>query len=366
MATGKQLKTDVSGAKRSSAEGGVKAPVTGVTQAQAAGPGSSRQFSVGGVRFNLRDALRSWLGSFLVIVALIVVFSVLQPRFMTLQNWQNIAIQMSVLLVISVAGTLPILVGSIDLSVGSVATLAGIIIAMSLQAGGAAAALALPIGLLVGIACGGLNGFLLAQVRVPSFLVTLGTFFALDGLASWIIKGTPIPIYAEGPGRVFDSYWGALPTIFMWALAILAVSIVLCRFTRLGRHFFAIGGSEPAALLAGINVKFVKIMAFAISGLLAAFAGFLLSVHTLSGSPQQGASLLLPSIGAIVMGGTALSGGVGGPHRTFVGVLLLTILINGMQLNSVDPYLQLVAMGAVVILAVVMSREKLSALSVVK
>lgn len=338
----------------------------GPDQAVSRSSGGPLVLSIGRFDVNIADAFRSWLGSALVIVGMIVIFSAMQPRFMTLQNWQNIAVQMSVLLVISVAGTLPILVGSIDLSVGSIATLAGIVTAMKLQDGGLSATLAMPIGLLVGLGCGLLNGVLFAVVRIPSFLVTLGTFFALDGLASWIIKGTPIAISAEGPSRIFDARWGGVPTIFLWSLGVLVAAVAICRYTRLGRHFYAVGGSEPAAVIAGINTKFVKLMAFALSGLLAGFAGFLLSVHTLSGSPQQGAGLLLPSIGAIVMGGTALSGGGGGPHRTFVGVLLLTILINGMQLLSVDPYLQLVVEGGVVILAVVMSRQKLSVLTAVK
>lgn len=318
------------------------------------------------IRFDLGNALQSWLGSALVIVAMIVIFSMVQPRFMTLQNWQNIAIQMSVLLVISVAGTFPILIGSIDLSVGSVATLTGIITALSLQHGGLIGALAVPIGLAVGLTCGLLNGLLFALVRIPSFLVTLGTFFALDGLASWIISGAPIPVSDQGQSEVFDASLGGLPTIFLWSLLVLLLAMLICRYSVLGRHSYAIGGSEPAALIAGINVKLVKIAAFAFSGLLAGFSGFLLSVHTLSGSPQQSAGLLLPSIGAIVIGGTALSGGVGGPHRTLIGVVVLTILINGMQLVSVDPYLQLVVEGAVVILAVIMSRQKLSVFAAVK
>jgi ribose/xylose/arabinose/galactoside ABC-type transport system permease subunit len=317
-------------------------------------------------RIDLAEALRTWLGSVLVIIALIVVFSALQPRFMSVLNWQNIASQMSVLLVVSIAGTFPILVGSIDLSVGSIGTLAGIIVALSLHRGGVEGTLAVPIGLLVGLGCGLLNGVLFALLRAPSFLVTLGTFFALDGLASWIIGGTPIPITDENASRVFDSNLGAFPTIFLWGLAILMVAVLVCRYTRLGRHMYAVGGSEPAALLAGVNVRLVKVTAFLLSGLLASFSGFLLSVHTLSGSPGQNAALLLPSIGAIVIGGTTLSGGVGGPHRTFVGVLLLTILINGMQLLAVDPYLQLVVEGLVVIVAVIISRERVSVFTAVK
>ena len=140
---------------------------------------------------------------------------------------------------------------------------------------------------------------------------------------------------------------------------------LLCRYTVLGRNFYAIGGSEPASVIAGIAVTRVKVLAFAFAGMLAAFSGILLSFRALSGAPQQSA-LLLPAIGAIVIGGTALSGGVGGPLRTFMGVLLLTVLLNGMQLLAIDPYLQLVVQGAVVIVAVIMSRERSGALSAVK
>lgn len=317
--------------------------------------------------FDVANALRSWLGTTLVIVALVIMFSVLQPRFMTLLNWQNIAIQMSVLLVIAVAGTLPIVMGSIDLSVASVATLSGVVLAMAMQSGGTSGQLAVGLALLVGAACGLLNGILFAVLRVPSFLATLGTFFALDGLASFLVGGVPIPIsITSKTSQVLDGKLGVLPVLFLWALLVLAIAVVLCRYTRFGRHLFAVGGSEPAAVVAGLNVKLVKVIAFTLAGLLAGFSGILLSVHALSGSPSQSASLLLPSIGAVVIGGTALSGGVGGPHRTFLGVLLLTILINGMQLLSVNPHLQLVIQGAVVILAVIMSRQKVSAMTPIK
>jgi ribose/xylose/arabinose/galactoside ABC-type transport system permease subunit len=321
-----------------------------------------------GRSFDLQSAMRSWLGTLLVIFALIIGFSLLQPRFMSVLNWQNIVIQGSALLVASLAGTFPILMGSIDLSVGSVASLVGVSLAVFLEARtGPVHDLAIPLVLLIGLACGLLNGILFAVMRVPSFLATLGTFFMLDGLAAFIISGIPIPIVMQEPVvPIFDSQIGPVPTMSIWAMAILVLSVLGCRYTRLGRNFYAIGGSEPAALIAGINVRFVKLTAFALSGLLAAFAGVLTSIHSLSGSSGQNADMLLPSIGAIVIGGTALSGGAGGPHRTLLGVLLLTILINGMQLLAIDPYLQLIVEGCVVIAAVILSRPKLSVFAAVK
>lgn len=315
---------------------------------------------------DVRAALRSWLGTALVILAMSVVFAILQPRFLSPLNIRNITSQMSVLLVISVAGTMPILIGSIDLSVGSVATLAGLVLAMLLRDGQTSGLIAVFAALLVGIACGALNGLLFARVRIPSFLVTLGTLFALDGFASFIVRGTPIPIVEGSLSQVFVGSVLGVPAIFLWAGGVLVVAALFARYTRLGRHFYAVGGSEGAAVTAGVNVVGVKVAAFVLSGLLAAFSGVLLSFRALSGAPQQSASLLLPAIGAIVIGGTSLSGGVGGPLRTFMGVLLLTVLLNGMQLLGVDPYLQLVVQGAVVIVAVVMSRERAGALTAVK
>lgn len=315
---------------------------------------------------DVRAAMQSWLGTALVILALVIVFAILQPRFLSPLNIRNITSQMSVLLVISIAGTLPILIGSIDLSIGSVATLAGLVLALGLRDSELPGVVIIGVALAVGISCGLLNGVLFARVRIPSFLVTLGTLFALDGLASFIVRGTPIPITDANLAQFFIGDVFGVPAIFLWAVAVLSGATLLCRYTVLGRNFYAIGGSEPAAVIAGIAVTRVKIVAFALAGMLAAFSGILLSFRALSGAPQQSASLLLPAIGAIVIGGTALSGGVGGPLRTFMGVLLLTVLLNGMQLLAIDPYLQLVVQGAVVIVAVIMSRERTGALTAVK
>lgn len=315
---------------------------------------------------DVRAAMQSWLGTALVILALVIVFAILQPRFLSPLNIRNITSQMSVLLVISIAGTLPILIGSIDLSIGSVATLAGLVLALGLRDSELPGVVVIGVALAVGISCGLLNGVLFARVRIPSFLVTLGTLFALDGLASFIVRGTPIPITDANLAQFFIGDVFGVPAIFLWAVTVLVGATLLCRYTVLGRNFYAIGGSEPAAVIAGIAVTRVKIVAFALAGMLAAFSGILLSFRALSGAPQQSASLLLPAIGAIVIGGTALSGGVGGPLRTFMGVLLLTVLLNGMQLLAIDPYLQLVVQGAVVIVAVIMSRERTGALTAVK
>lgn len=318
--------------------------------------------------FDWRSALRSWLGIVIVIILMSLAFYLLQPRFMTLGNWQNIVIQGSALLVISIAGTFPIVIGSIDLSVASISSLTGVLLALVLRdQSGWMHNLAVPIAVLAGCACGVFNGALVALMRVPSFLATLGTFFMLDGLAAFIISGIPVPIQIQDPTvNVFDGYIGPLPNMFIWAFLVLVVAFVVVKYTRFGRHLYAIGGSEPAARVAGVNVVFVKLATFVVSGALAAFSGVLLSVHALSGSSGQSAGLLLPSIGAIVIGGTSLSGGGGGPHHTLLGVLLIVILINGMQLLAINSFLQLIIVGMVVIVAVVLSRPNASIFSAVK
>ena len=324
-------------------------------------PGSGRRIS-----FNVGDVRRSWLTIVIVIVLLGITFSFLQSSFLTVTNFKNIADQMSVLLVIAIAGTAPILIGSIDLSVGSVASLTGVTLAIGLQNWGLGPAESVIIALVVGLGCGLLNGLLIAIARVPSFLVTLGTYFALAGIAAWAVQGTPIPVNSASLSSVFDGSVGGLSTLFLWALGVLAVSLFGSRYTRLGRLFYAVGGSELATVIAGANVRLIKVSAFALSSLLAGLSGLLLTVHTLTGDPSQGSTLLLPSIGAIVIGGTALSGGVGGPHRTLLGVILLTVLTNGMQLMAVNPYLQLVVEGAVVVVAVILNSEKTTAVTVIK
>jgi ribose/xylose/arabinose/galactoside ABC-type transport system permease subunit len=245
------------------------------------------------------------------------------------------------------------MLGSIDLSVGSTVTLAGITTAMAVQAFGPPGVLLVVFaGAIVGLA----NGILHAGFRLPSFLVTLGMLSIVNGVALILSAGSPKPL----PRTFLDdlmggTVFGTVPLIAVWALGIWALMWFVSARTVFGRQVVAVGDGERVAALSGVPVRRVKLIVFTLSGVLAATGGLLLAVRTSSGSPGMGDVFLLDSIAAVVIGGTALTGGVGGPSRTLLGALTITVLSNGMTLLSVDPFYQVVTRGVVVIAAVLLT-----------
>jgi len=290
------------------------------------------------------------------LVTLVVVFSLVDSRFFQFENGLNILRQSAVLLVLAMASTIVIMMGSIDLSVGSVLTLSAFIGAiLAGTTGSSTVLLLLP---LIGAACGLLNGLLVAYGRLPSFLVTLGLMYAFDGLARYISGGRPLSVRPDGLIDVFGGSLGGFPTVVLWALLALAAAILLIRYTRFGRYMYALGGNEKAATLSGVPAKRYKLYAFIVAGVFAGLAGLLQLARARSASPDMGEPFLLPAIAAVVMGGTPLSGGIGGPARTVIGVLIIAILGNGMVIAAVDPFLQNVVQGLVVIAAVALTIDR--------
>ncbi|MDQ0381283.1 ABC transporter permease [Amycolatopsis thermophila] len=307
-------------------------------------------------------ARRHWtsIAPVVALVALIVAFSLMDSRFFQYENALNILRQSSVLLVLAMASTVVIMMGSIDLSVGSMLSFTAFTGALMVQnTGTTSLLLLLPV---IGMACGLLNGVLVAYGRLPSFLVTLGTMYAFDGLAKYIAGGRPVSLRPGGVGDLFNTTVGGFPVVVLWALLVLVVAVLAARYTRLGRYMYAMGGNEKAARLSGVPAARYKVYAFLIAGLLAGIAGLLQLARARSASPDMGEPFLLPAIAAVVMGGTPLSGGVGGPFRTVTGVLIIAILGNGMVIAAVDPFLQNVIQGLVVIAAVALTidRRKMS------
>jgi ribose transport system permease protein/putative xylitol transport system permease protein len=291
------------------------------------------------------------------IVGLIVWFGLSTNGFLTVSNMWNIGRQSSVLLIASLAGTLVILIGSIDLSIGATVTLGGILCAQLINSSGIVAGLigALAVGAAVGFA----NGGLLLSLKIPSFLVTLGTLSVVGGLAAAISDSTPVPINDQGLSSFVN---GAgivgIPNIIIVALAVLIFLTILMIQTKFGRYLYAIGGGEPVAAASGVPVARYKVAAFVLAGLLAALAGVLLAGQVSAGTLESGQSLLLDSIAAVVMGGTSLSGGVGGPHRTLLGVLVIGILSNGMDLIGYQETTQEIVKGCVIVAAVALSIDR--------
>jgi len=302
-------------------------------------------------------SLRTIILPLVAIVVLIAYFSYINPLFFSVSNALNIGRQSSVLLMVALAGTVVILIGSIDLSVGALVTLTGILAALSVDQFGLLGATLVGIG--VGALVGLVNGSLVTMLRVPSFLVTLGMLSILSGVANQISQGQSI-LFADSllPDLVNGSFILGVPNVIWFALIATAVLTVVAFRTKLGRYLYALGGGEIVASHAGVPVTFYKILAFILAGGICGLAGVMLTGQVGAGTPTAGSSLLLNSIAAVVMGGTALSGGIGGPHRTFLGVLVIAILTNGMDVTEVNSFTQDIVKGFVIILAVSLTIDR--------
>ena len=282
-------------------------------------------------------------------VALFLVFSALTSTFYQPSNLIDIMLQSSINAVIAVGMTLVIMTRGIDLSVGSVVGLSSMVAADMLAHN---VALGIFAGLSVGLACGFINGVLIARLKLPDFIVTLGTLSIFRGSALIYTDGQPIYGLPPAFRAIFGGHLLGLPTPVFFALVIAAVAFLVVRYTALGEQIIAIGGNEEAARLSGINVERVKVTVYSISGLLSAIAGFILIARIGAAEPIGGNGFELQAIGAAVIGGASLFGGIGNPLGSLVGALTLGGLQNGLTLLNVPSFWQYVASGIVVILAV--------------
>ena len=259
------------------------------------------------------------------LVILVVLFSALGDNFLAVNTAYTVLREASVVLVVSVGMTFVVLMGSIDLSVGATVTLSGLVAARVAE--GYEWGTAVGAGILAGCAIGVVNGLIFAYAKVPSFLTTLGTSLAISGLALWYVGGRPVQISDQSFLGISQSSWiGNIPNIALWAFLVWAAFSLLGLHTRFGRYTYAIGGGEAVSRLAGIPVQRYKFEAMVLSGTLADVGGVLLAARVGAATPGMGDRLTLLAIAAVVMGGTALTGGVGGVYRTILGVLVITVL----------------------------------------
>ncbi|GGW41599.1 sugar ABC transporter permease [Gemmobacter lanyuensis] len=296
-------------------------------------------------------------GLILAVVALMVVFSFLNPRFASVENLQNVLFQSSVPLIIVVGATLVILMGSIDLSVQGVMGAAGmawILITPNTRTGLDYGVWAWVIALGTGVALGLFAGLIYERLKVPSFVATLGTWYVGLGIGIMLYGNGLLPsLTNEALARWPTRLTLGIPNSFWLAGAVVVVGLVIMNYTRFGRGLLAIGNNEAIARSSGISVSRYKIMALAIAGGLSALAGILATMQLGSGSSDIGSTQLFTVIPAAVIGGTALSGGEGGVLRSSLGVFLLVILNNGLVLAGVDPDYQQGVFGLILILAIV-------------
>ena len=296
----------------------------------------------------------SWMATIAVVI---IVFTLLNARFASIENLRNILVQVSVPLIIVVGTTLVILMGSIDLSVQGIMGAAGmawILLSPNARGGVDYGAWAWVIAIAIGLFLGLLSGVVYTLFKVPTFVVTLGTWNVGLGLATILYGDSLLPsltseVLAQWPTRLTLG----LPNCFWLAAAVVLAGILFTGFTHLGRGILAIGNNEPLAVINGIPVMRIKIVAFAIAGLLSGLAGILATMQLGSGSPGVGAGQLFTVIPAAVIAGTALSGGEGGLVRSALGVLLLILLNNGLVLAGVDPNYQSGVFGAILVVAIV-------------
>jgi ribose/xylose/arabinose/galactoside ABC-type transport system permease subunit len=295
---------------------------------------------------------------FLALLLVIIAFSG-SEGFLTTSNLENILRQLPVLLLVAVGQTFVILTGGIDLSVATNITLSGAVGAVLVDdLGEWALLLALPVGATIGL----LNGLLVAKGRLPSFLVTLGTLFAVRGAAQLVTGGVPVPYVGNASRNLTSGSFTFLSIEITWIFAITMVivgaAIVFAVATRSGHYIYAVGGGEVAARFAGIKVDRYKILAFTICGLFAGLAGMVLTMRAQSATPLMGEPFLLTSIAAVVVGGTGLLGGTGGTHWTILGSLVVITLDNGIVIAGINPDYQLIIRGLVIIVAAALTLRR--------
>jgi ribose transport system permease protein len=284
-----------------------------------------------------------------------VILTIASPVFLTKANLLNVALATSVAALLAVGQTYVIILAEIDLSVGATLGFSAAVTALTLRDHGLLPALVA--GLAVGAAVGLVNGFLVTKTRMPSFIATLATLSVLSGMSLQITSGNPVGITDTRFQGIGQDRFAGIPVPVWIMLAVFAVFGFLLARTRFGRHVYATGDNAEAARLSGIRTQRVKILAFVISGMLAALAGFILSARLSTAEPTAGTGLELEAIAAVIIGGTSLAGGRGNLLGTLVGALVLGVIDNGMNLLDVSPFLQNVVKGLVILLAVFLDRN---------
>ncbi len=304
----------------------------------------------------------SILGPLMALLFVALIFTI--GTFGAFLSWANIQtiLSLSGLLAITTLGSSSvILIGGIDLSPEGVIALSAIVCGFlvknpknSVDIG----FLALPIVMLVGAAAGCINGLINTKLKIPSFIATLGMWFATLGLAVIISRGETTPFLDPRFQQLANGYLFGIPNITIIAAILFLLTLLIQKRTALGKYIFAVGGDEVLARQAGINVERVKIIVFSLAGCFYGISAFFIAARLNVSNPTLSKGLLFPAITATVVGGTALSGGIGGAVNAFIGALVVTALNNGMVLMQINPYIQNAVNGGVLILAVAATMDR--------
>ncbi len=289
---------------------------------------------------------------FLVLVVLIVAFSLLNRRFITFGNITNLLRSTSIIGVVSLGMTFVIISGGIDLSVGSVVALSSVI-AAKLMVSGIPIPIAIIVSLIAGALAGLLMGVIIYEGKVPPFIVTLAGLSVFRGIAMLLTGAKKI----IGLPDIFENFavqrfLGIPAMAIVWVILVI-VGVVITRYTVFGRNIYAIGSNQEAARLSGINIRATYYRVYTLGGLASAIAGILITARLAGGAPYSGGGYELEAIAATVLGGTSLTGGIGGMFGTFFGTLIIATISNGGNIMGINPFVLEIIIGILIVLAVV-------------
>ena len=313
-----------------------------------------------------RRALIQDYGIFLAFLILAAILSVSNEFFLTPGNISNVLLQTSINGVLAIGMTFVILTGGIDLSVGSVVALAGIVSASFATTSSTAAIYGAPypvviplaVGVVVGVACGALSGLIVSYFSVPAFVTTLGMLSAARGLTLIYGGGRPVPALTPEFRWIGTGHVLGIPAPVVILAVVFGLAWWILTRTRFGRYIYAVGGNAHAAKTSGIDVIRIRFAVYVISAGLAGLAGMLLSARTGSALPQAGIAYELDAIAAVVIGGTSLSGGIGRITGTLIGALIIGVMNNGLDLMGIQSYYQQVLKGALIVGAVMLDQKR--------
>lgn len=316
-----------------------------------AGNSPARSAAIGEfLRANLHN-----IGLPLAVLILVIVLTVSTDLFLTGRNLRNVGLQASALAAIAFGQTVVILTGGLDLSVGAIVALVSVVTALAMVEFGMP--LGILLGVLTGVAVGVVNGLVVTRLRVFPFIATLAMMSIAGGLALRISNGTPVAGLPAEFTLIASTRIVGVPLPLVMAVTLLVLVFLLLRYTRLGRNIYAVGGNPQAAHLSGIDTRGVVLIAYVISAFCAAIGSIILSARVGSGQPSIGDSLPLESVAAVVLGGVSLFGGRGSVINVAFGVAFISLLSNGLNLNVVQSYTQMMVIGAALIVAVALDQR---------
>lgn len=297
-------------------------------------------------------------GLLLGFIFLFVFLSITSPYFLTFSNIFNVARQISVTAIVAFGMTFVITAAQIDISVGSVVALTGVIIAVLLEQTALPAPASLALTLLAGVLIGLMHGFFVAKQKIPAFLLTIATMGVLRGLAFIYTRGFPVYISSQKFRMIGRGFVGPVPIPVIITVGVWLICYFIFTQTKIGKYVSVVGENQEVAKLCGINVDRVLIFVFILMGILGALSGVIMASRLGTGSPQVGVGMELDVIASVILGGTSLFGGEGRMFGTLLGAMIIGTLINGMTLLDISPYVQTVVRGLVILGAVWMNTAK--------